>query len=91
MKNLKIPALIFSISLPLFAGFIGSVFTAPAIGSWYITLIKPSWNPPNWLFAPVWALLYILIGIALYIVITTKAKTIKSRAYTFFGCHLHQY
>ena len=52
----------------LAVGFIGSVFTTPAIGSWYAFLNKPSFNPPAWIFAPVWTLLYILMGIALFLV-----------------------
>jgi tryptophan-rich sensory protein len=50
------------------AGIAGSVFTTPAIGSWYVTLEKPWFTPPNWLFAPVWTTLYTLMGIALYLV-----------------------
>ena len=52
----------------LAVGFVGSIFTAPAIGSWYAFLNKPSFNPPAWIFAPVWTLLYILMGIALFLV-----------------------
>ncbi|MFH0739626.1 MAG: TspO/MBR family protein [bacterium] len=50
------------------AGIIGSVFTTPAIGSWYATLAKPSFNPPNWIFGPVWTALFFLMGVALYLV-----------------------
>lgn len=50
------------------AGLVGSVFTAPAIGSWYAGLEKPLFNPPNWVFAPVWTLLFLLMGVALYLV-----------------------
>ncbi len=50
------------------AGIVGSVFTYPAIGSWYAALEKPWFTPPSWLFAPVWATLYTLMGIALYLV-----------------------
>ncbi len=46
------------------AGFIGSVFTAQSVDSWYLSLRKPGFNPPNWVFAPVWTLLYALMGIA---------------------------
>ncbi|MDD5433136.1 MAG: tryptophan-rich sensory protein [Candidatus Pacebacteria bacterium] len=50
------------------AGVIGSFFTTPSIGSWYAALSKPSFNPPNWIFAPVWTLLFFLMGISLYLV-----------------------
>lgn len=49
-------------------GLIGSVFTAEAIPSWYRLLEKPAWNPPDWLFAPVWTTLYLLMGTAWVIV-----------------------
>ncbi len=60
--------IIISIIICQAAGLIGSIFTFSAIPSWYSTLNKPSFNPPNWLFGPVWTVLYILMGIALYLV-----------------------
>jgi benzodiazapine receptor len=57
-----------SIVLCMLAGFIGSFFTTPKIPGWYASLEKPSFNPPSWLFGPVWTALYILMGIALYLV-----------------------
>jgi tryptophan-rich sensory protein len=50
------------------AGFIGSLFTAPAIPVWYAALHKPSFNPPAWVFAPVWTILYLLMGISLFLI-----------------------
>lgn len=55
-----------SFALPLLAGAIGSVFTTSEIGYWYAKLNKPSFNPPNWIFGPVWTTLYILMGYAWY-------------------------
>ncbi|MEI7751014.1 MAG: TspO/MBR family protein [Candidatus Omnitrophota bacterium] len=55
---------ILCILLCLSAGGIGSTFTMPAIPTWYASLIKPSFSPPNWVFAPAWTLLYILMGLA---------------------------
>ncbi len=60
--------LIVSITACQFAGFIGSLFTTPAIPTWYASLEKPFFNPPNWLFAPVWLILYVLMGIALFLI-----------------------
>ncbi len=64
----EIPKLIVSILIPLVIGFIGSIATISEIPTWYSTLSKPSWSPPNWLFGPVWTTLYILMGIALFLV-----------------------
>ncbi len=52
--------------LCLAAGGVGSVFTRHKIPGWYKGLRKPSFNPPNWIFGPVWTLLYLLMGAALY-------------------------
>ncbi|MBU0580517.1 MAG: tryptophan-rich sensory protein [Candidatus Margulisbacteria bacterium] len=56
------------------AGIIGSLFTSAAIPAWYVTLNKASFNPPNWLFAPVWTILYLMMGIAMGLIISTKIK-----------------
>ena len=48
------------------AGLFGSIFTRAKIPGWYKTLKKPSFNPPNWIFAPVWITLYTLMGISLF-------------------------
>ncbi|PIS04552.1 MAG: TspO protein [Candidatus Buchananbacteria bacterium CG10_big_fil_rev_8_21_14_0_10_42_9] len=68
--------LVVALILPQLAGAIGSFFTAPAIDSWYINLNKPSFNPPSWVFGPVWITLYILMGIAMYLIwVMPKSKT----------------
>lgn len=65
--------LIFCILITEGAGIFGSVATSSSVKTWYLTdLIKPSFNPPSWIFAPVWTLLFFLMGIALYLVWTKK-------------------
>ncbi len=67
MKN--ITELIISIVICEAIGLIGSVFTTPSIGSWYADLQKPGFTPPNWVFAPVWTTLFLLMGISLYFLV----------------------
>lgn len=84
---IKIPQLVLSIGLCLGTGIIGSVFTTPSIPTWYATLNKPIFSPPNWIFGPVWTTLYILIGIALYLVWISKSK-LKQRGISLFFIQL---
>ncbi len=66
------------------AGAVGSLATIPNIPGWYAGLVKPSFNPPNWIFGPVWTLLYIIMAISLYRVLRTPDTEQKSRAINFF-------
>lgn len=60
--------LFLSILIPLLTGSVAGLFTTKGVNGWYAAAQKPWFNPPNWLFAPVWTTLYILMGIALYLV-----------------------
>lgn len=60
--------LIIAIAVSELAGIVGSVFTAPAITSWYAGIVKPALNPPAWVFGPVWTTLFALMGIAAFLV-----------------------
>ena len=60
--------LIVSIVVSQLAGGLGAIFTSPAIPTWYASLNKPAFNPPNWVFFPVWTTLYTLMGIAAFLV-----------------------
>ena len=68
MKLNDILKLVVSIILCQLAGLLGSLFTTPAIPTWYQTLNKPFFTPPNWIFSPVWTSLFILMGISLFFV-----------------------
>lgn len=70
----KLLKLVISFGLVLGTGVAGGIVTARSIGDWYPLLVKPSFNPPNWVFAPVWTALYVLIALSLYITWTTKKK-----------------
>ncbi len=68
MKIVDILKLVASVILCQIAGFLGSLFTTPAISTWYRTLNKPFFTPPDWVFSPVWIGLFILMGISLFFV-----------------------
>lgn len=76
--------LILSLILPQLAGAIGALFTVKAIPTWYTTLNKPSFSPPNWIFGPVWLTLYLLMGVALYLNWVKKTKQAKFNVRLFF-------
>ena len=72
-NKFNFPKLILSILIAQSAGIIGSFATASSVKSWYITdLVKPVFNPPSWVFAPVWTTLFILMGISFYLVWNKK-------------------
>lgn len=68
MEKVKIFRLAASIIVCQLAGIIGSVFTFPSIPTWYASISKPAFVPPNWVFAPAWTTLFLLMGISLYLV-----------------------
>jgi translocator protein len=75
MQKINYFKLIISIIICQLAGIIGSFFTVTSVSTWYVTLNKPFFNPPGWLFGPVWIILYLLIGISLYIIWNKKINT----------------
>jgi len=80
--------LFISIMIPLVIGFISGFFTASGVNEWYTTLNRPSFNPPNWLFGPVWTTLYILMGISLYLVWKQPASDTRNSAIWIFALQL---
>lgn len=70
-------------------GILAIPFTRAAIPTWYATLEKPFFSPPNWIFGPIWTLLYFLMGISLYLIWQAKGtKITKQTALTYFGIQL---
>jgi len=80
--------LVFSLAICQLAGIIGSLFTTSAIGTWYSHLHKPSFNPPNWIFAPVWLTLFVLMGVAIFL-IWRKGLKDKTRRFVFVLFMIH--
>lgn len=68
MKTLDILKLSACLTLPLGAGGLGGLATSTAIPAWYQGLNKPAFSPPDWLFGPVWTVLYLLMGTASFLV-----------------------
>ena len=68
MNTTLIIKLVTSLILTLGVGAIAGIFTSSAVTGWYTTLHKPSFNPPDWLFGPVWTVLYIIMGISLFMI-----------------------
>ncbi|MEM2422767.1 MAG: TspO/MBR family protein [Candidatus Bathyarchaeia archaeon] len=76
----SVAKLLFSIFICQVVGMIGSIFTSSSISTWYPKLVKPSFTPPNWVFAPVWTSLYFLMGLSLFLLLVkwkedSKVKT----------------
>lgn len=103
MKKIQLSKLIASLVASFAAAGVGTLATTPNIPTWYAALDKPFFSPPNWVFGPVWTVLYLMIGISLYLVWTAETTRSKERAYllftiqlmlnaawslTFFGAHL---
>ena len=81
--------LFISILIPFLVGGIAGFFTTAGVNGWYAVANKPFFNPPNWLFAPVWTALYIMMGIALYLVWKTETtNAVKQTALILFGVQL---
>lgn len=66
--------LLFFIVLCNGVGIVGSFAVMGEVGTWYATLLKPSFSPPNWVFAPVWTVLYTLMGVATWLMLQAKAE-----------------
>ena len=88
MKEIKWPLLLICIAIPLVSGSLSGLAIADHISSWYSTLNKPSFNPPNYLFGPVWSVLYILMGIGLYLILQTPKSAMRNKSIMLFAVQL---
>lgn len=84
----KIIKLTLCICIPLLIGGIGGFATIDEVKGWYLTLHKPSFNPPNYLFGPVWTSLYVLMGISFYLILTAENKKHIKKAWGIYGVQL---
>lgn len=88
MKRADFLKLAASIILCQAAGFLGSLFTIPAISTWYATLTKPPFTPPNWIFSPVWISLFILMGVSFFLVWQRQGHPHFNKAVLSFSAQL---
>lgn len=85
----NIVSLVVAVAIPLALGAVGGIATSTSVSTWYVTLAKPVWNPPAWVFGPVWTLLYILMGIAAWAVWRLGTGDLRVRtALVLFGVQL---
>ncbi|MFH1826224.1 MAG: TspO/MBR family protein [bacterium] len=78
--------LLVSLVVVFFSGFIGQIFTMPSIATWYAALNKPFFNPPNWIFGPVWTILYVLMAVAAWLIWQKgQGKEVKAALGIFVG------
>ncbi|BAV09470.1 TspO and MBR related proteins [Filimonas lacunae] len=80
--------LVLSILLPILVGSLASIPTSRNVRNWYVTINKPGFNPPNWLFAPVWTTLYVIMGISLYCIWKLPASVTRNNALKLFMAQL---
>ncbi|MHC1705067.1 MAG: TspO/MBR family protein [Tenuifilaceae bacterium] len=73
-----------SILLPLSLGAIAGMFTAQAVPEWYATLNRPFFNPPNWIFGPVWTTLYLILGVSFFLIWKQNPSKQRNQAIMIF-------
>ena len=90
MKSNRVLVFAVSLALAFSAAAIGGYFTSSSVTTWYVALAKPMLNPPSWVFAPVWTLLYALMAIAAALVYerSAEAPRLTRQALAVYGVQL---
>jgi translocator protein len=89
VKTEDLKSLLAAVVIPQAAGGIGAVATASSVKTWYQTLKKPAWNPPSWIFGPVWTILYLMMGVASWLVWREQGRgEEKKTALAWYGTQL---
>lgn len=81
-------ALLFFLLLCISGEILASLLTETTVTTWYPTLVKPDWTPPNWLFGPVWTVLYIFIAIAGWLIYLEPPSEARTKALWLWGIQL---
>jgi translocator protein len=83
-KSIKWGQLFLCLAGPVILGALSGYASVESINGWYASLIKPSFNPPNTIFGPVWTILYLLMGMSLYLILQTPATPFRKKAVLIF-------
>jgi translocator protein len=84
MNMKKLLILLICVIFTLGIGALGGIATASGVNDWYTTIQKPSFNPPNYIFGPVWSVLYLLMGVSFYMIIQSPKSKIRTLAEIIF-------
>jgi benzodiazapine receptor len=87
MRSRWLPLALF-LTLAFATALVGGIATATSVHSWYLTLNKPSWSPPNWIFGPVWSLLFVLMAVATWRVWKIDSSKAARRTVTLYSAQL---
>ena len=88
MKLSNVLSLIICLAIPLIVGGVSGYLTVSGLNGWYTTLVKPSFNPPNFVFGPVWTTLYALMGVSIYMIWSDKLNPLRRTAIIAFAVQL---